>query len=227
MLITGTSRGIGKAIAEHYLEQGWFVVGCSRGEATITHNSYYHESCDVTDEVSVKKIFSYIQKERGSLEALVNNAGRASLNHAMLTPVSKLRDLLETNTVGTFLFSREAAKVMSRKKYGRIVNFSTVAVPLHLEGEAAYVASKAAVVALTQVLAREVGQMGITVNAVGPTPIDTDLIRKVPKEKIDKLLKSQAIQRLGEFDDVLNVIDFFVSPRSNFITGQVVYLGGV
>jgi 3-oxoacyl-[acyl-carrier protein] reductase len=110
---------------------------------------------------------------------------------------------------------------------GRIVNFTTVAVPLALEGEAAYVASKAAVESLTRVLARELGPFGIRVNAVGPTPVETDLIRAVPKEKIDALLARQVLPRMGTPEDVARVVDFFLSPASDFVTGQVIYLGGV
>ena len=116
---------------------------------------------------------------------------------------------------------------MQRRHYGRIVNVSTVAVPLRLEGEAIYAASKSAVVALTQVLARELAEWGITCNVVGPTPIETDLIRNVPREKIDAIVKRLAIKRLGRFEDVANVIDFFVRPESDYVTGQVIYLGGV
>ena len=110
---------------------------------------------------------------------------------------------------------------------GRIVNFATVATPLKLEGEAIYAASKAAVVSLTEVLARELGPFGITVNAVGPTPVKTDLIRSVPAEKMEALLDRQAVRRYGEFRDITNVTDFFLRPESDFITGQVIYLGGV
>src|SRR5262249_12179022 len=111
--------------------------------------------------------------------------------------------------------------------YGRIVNFTTVATPLKLEGEAIYAASKAAVITLTHVLAREFAPYNITVNAIGPTPIETDLILSVPKEKIHALIQRQAIRRRGEFGDVSNAIDFFIQPVSDFITGQVIFLGGV
>ena len=116
---------------------------------------------------------------------------------------------------------------MQAKQKGCIVNFTTVAVPLKLEGEAIYAASKAAVENLTEVLAKEFGAFGIRVNAVGPTPVETDLIRSVPKEKIDQLLAQQSIKRLGTLEDVTKVVDFYIDETNDFITGQVLYLGGV
>lgn len=102
-----------------------------------------------------------------------------------------------------------------------------MAVPLHLQGELVYAASKAAIEELTKILAGEVGESDVTVNAIGPTPIDTDLIKNVPADKIEKLIGRQSVKRLGTYEDVKNVIDFFISPGSSFITGQVLYLGGV
>jgi 3-oxoacyl-[acyl-carrier protein] reductase len=116
---------------------------------------------------------------------------------------------------------------MRKNNYGRIVNFSTVATPLKLEGEAIYAASKAAIVNLTKIMAFELAGFGITANVVGPTPVKTDLVRSVPQTKIDTLIARQAVKRWGEFKDIANVIDFFIKPESDFITGQVIYLGGV
>ena len=149
------------------------------------------------------------------------------MNSMLLTPLETARNIFDTNFLGTFVFCREAAKFMQRRRSGRIVNFTTVADPLKLEGEAIYAASKAAVTKLTEILARELAAYDITVNAVGPTPIRTDLIRAVPEEKIERLLERQAIHRYAEFDDVANVIDFFIRPESAMVTGQTVYLGGV
>lgn len=226
-LITGTRKGIGRFLAERYCAAGHRVFGLSRGPAEFSSDNYTHHQADVSDEKGVKAVFSDIRKSVGRLDHLINNAGIASMNHSLLTPISSVTDVVNTNIIGTFLCSREAAKLMKKNNYGRIVNFTTVAVPLRLEGEAAYTASKAAVLSITQVLAREFAEFGITVNSIGPTPIETDLIRSVPKEKIDDLVKRQAIHRLGTFDDVANVIDFFISKASAFVTGQNIYLGGV
>lgn len=227
MVISGTRKGLGRHLAEHYLSRGWRVAGCSRGAATLQHDAYSHFQLDVADERAVAAMVHAVTQAQGRIDALINNAGIAAMNALVLTPHTSVQRVFETNVFGTFVFMREVAKAMVRQKRGRIVNFSTVAVPLNLEGEAAYAASKSAVETLTRIGAREFGPFGVTVNAIGPTPIATDLIKTVPKEKIAALVARQAIPRLGEPRDVANVIDFFLHPDSAFVTGQVLYLGGV
>ncbi|MFK7803677.1 MAG: SDR family NAD(P)-dependent oxidoreductase [Anaerolineae bacterium] len=227
MLITGTRKGIGRYLAEYYVEKGFRVVGCSRSPADFELENYQHYELDVADEKAVAKMVRSVAKEHGTIDILLNNAGIASMNHFLLTPLQTVEKIFATNVFGTFNFCREAAKVMAKNKYGRIVNFATVAAPLKLEGEAAYAASKAAVANLTQVIAKELAQFNITVNAVGPTPVATDLIRGVSDGKIDALINLQSVKRMGEYRDISNVTDFLIRKESDFVTGQVIYLGGV
>ncbi len=227
IVVTGTRKGIGQAIAHYYLERGWSVSGCSRGDASISHGNYRHYCLDVADEPAVVKMVQAVRKDVGAIDALINNAGIASMNHSLLTPTTTVERVLQTNVAGTFLFCRECAKLMRKQARGRIINFTSVAHPLNLEGEAIYAASKAAIESLTRILSRELASLKITVNAVGPTPVETDLIKGVSQEKMDALIARQAIQRYGTVDDVINAVDFFLCPESDFITGQVLYLGGV
>lgn len=226
-LITGTSKGIGKELVHYYVNKGHIVVGCSRSPIEWQLDGYTHHLADVSNEKEVLQIFKQIKKDYGRLDHLINNAGIASMNHTLLTPLATVEQILKTNFVGTFLFSREATKLMQKNRYGRIVNFSTVAVPLKLEGEAIYAASKAAIVSLTNIMAKEYAELGITVNAIGPNPILTDLIKGVPQEKMKELINTHTIKRYGTFKDVINVIDFFLKEESDFITSQVIYLGGL
>ena len=227
ILITGTRKGIGKELAEYYLSNGDIVIGCSRGVCTINHENYRHFELDVSDEKSVIKMVRTTKKEFGRIDILLNNAGIASMNHFLTTSFQTVKNIFATNFFGTFIFSREVSKVMMKQKFGRIVNYTTVACALRLDGEAIYSASKAAIENFTQTIAKEIAPYGITVNAIGPTPIETDLIKAVPKNKIQDLLEKQAIKRFGNFEDIKNVIDFFIDKKSDFITGQIIYLGGV
>ena len=227
ILITGSRKGLGRQLSEYYLEQGFKVIGCSRSEAEFEHENYEHFITEVSDEKTVKKMFGQIRKRYGRIDVLLNNAGIASMNHFLLTPASTVEKIFDTNFLGTFLFCREAAKIMKKNKFGRIVNFSTVATEFNLEGEAAYVASKAAVESLTKIIARELADDGITVNAIAPSLVKTDLIKNVPQEKLEGIIQRQAIKRFTEFRDVVNVLDFFIKPESDFISGQVMFLGGV
>jgi 3-oxoacyl-[acyl-carrier protein] reductase len=134
--------------------------------------------------------------------------------------------MLSTNVRGTFLVSRESTRLMRKRKFGRIVNLTSIAAAMDLEGEAIYAASKSAIESLTRVMSRELAELGITVNAVGPTPIETDLIKGVPRARIDALVQRLAIKRLGQPQDVWHVVEFLIRPESDYITGQIIYLGG-
>jgi 3-oxoacyl-[acyl-carrier protein] reductase len=148
------------------------------------------------------------------------------MNPVALTPYDTARQIMSTNFLGTFAFTHAAMRLLRSSRTGRIVNFTTVAVPMRLEGEAIYAASKSAVETFTRIVAREAAPFGITCNAVGPSPVRTQLTENVGTDKIEKLLARQAIPHWAESSDVANVVDFFLRPESAMITGQVIYLGG-
>ncbi len=227
MIITGTRKGIGRHLAETYAKRGFIVEGCSRGEAGWEAENYTHHQVDVADEKQVRGMVASVAKRHKRVDIVLNNAAVASMNHVLLTPAKASNRMLEVNVTGTMLFCREAAKVMMRRKYGRIVNFTTIVAPIALAGEAIYAASKSAVVTFTRILAFELGQWGITCNSFGATPIMTDMIKGVPQDKIDAVVNNLAVKRLGTYEDCSNVCDFFISPASDNITGQVIYLGGI
>lgn len=230
-VITGTSKGIGEYLAKYYLSKGHIVYGCSRTMPKwVDENvkNYFHYLLDVSDEKAVKKMFIDIRKKHGHLENLINNAAMASMNHVLLFPLMKVEELLNTNIIGTFLFCREASKLMKKNKYGRIINFTSGAVRLKIEGESIYAASKAGIESFTQIIAKELGEFGITANIVCPGPVKTDLIAGVDPQKIEKnFLGQQSVKRYCTFEDIVNVIDFYLKPESDFISGQALYLGGI
>ena len=226
VVITGATRGLGAALAQHCLDAGDEVVGCGRTEPTISHRRYTHCLLDVTETTDVEQFFDELRERFGALDVLINNAGVASMNAIALTPVESARRVIDTNVLGPFSFTRSAVRLLRRSPNARIINVSSVAVPLRLEGEAIYAASKSALEMLTRISARELAPFGITCNAVGPSPLKTSLIAGVPEEKIQTLIRTQAIPRWAELSDVVNVIDFFLRPESSMITGQVIYLGG-
>ena len=227
ILITGSSRGLGKELAEHFLSIGFRVIGCSRSASEIKHSNYQHYQVDVSSSDQVSNLFFQLRKEIKHLDAVINNAGIASMNAFALTPITTFQKIFDINVQGTFLFCQKSLGLLKKAPSPRIINMTTVAVPLQLEGESVYAASKSAVEALTKIIAKEYSCFGITCNAIGPSPIDTNLIKGVPKEKIDALVKQQSIRKMATPADVINLVDFYLRPESSMISGQIIYLGGI
>lgn len=202
------------------------VYGCSRSSAQWSHLQYHHIVCDVCDEPSVSNMIRDIYRQHGKLDIAVNCAAIAAMNHSLLTPATTLRNLLETNVTGTFIVCREAAKIMKRAGQGQIINFSSIAVPMNLEGQSAYVASKSAVEGLTRVLAQELSSFGISVNAIGPGPTDTRLTRQVPTDIMNKTLKRTGRTTLDNVEDTLPALDRILAADPTILNGEVIYVYG-
>jgi 3-oxoacyl-[acyl-carrier protein] reductase len=228
VLVTGASRGIGAHLVAHFAARGDRVVWCSRSVADVAPGGrVVPVQADVSDEAAVRDLMRLIRRTFGRLDVVVNNAGIALMNPAALMPTQAIDRIMDVNFKGTVLVSRESVKLMQRSRFGRIINMSSVAVPMRIEGESIYAASKSAVETFTRIFAKEVYPLGITCNAVGPAPVNTDLIRGVPKEKINALVARLATRELASVEDVAHVVSFLAAPASGYLTGQVIYLGGV
>jgi 3-oxoacyl-[acyl-carrier protein] reductase len=228
IFITGSRKGIGRFLVEYYAKKGFQVIGCSRQSVDFELENYHHFCLDVSDESNVKKAFSEIRRTYQRLDILINNASvNLTLAPVLLVPYQSASKTMETNFLGTYMMSREAVKLMKKNSFGRIINFGSMATKFEVKGEAIYTASKAAVIAFTRVFAKEVFYLGVTCNVIAPSAIETDLMKSIDREVLDNVLKQNAIHRLGNMEDVNNVIDWLIQPASETITGQVIYLGGV
>lgn len=226
-LITGTSKGIGKALKDYYISQNHFVIGCSRGQVDNIEGSYKHFTVDICNENEILEMFKTIKKEYKKLDNLINNAGIIATNLAMITPIDTLDKVINTNYRASFIFCIESIKLMKKNKYGRIVNFSSISVPMRQMGELIYTSSKSAVEMMSMVLAKEIAHYGITVNVIAPSLTETEMTKEFNELQIEKVFEKLAIKQYSSFDDIINVIDFYLSPKSSMVTGQKIYLGGI
>lgn len=226
-LVTGSRRGVGRLIAEHFLAQGAMVVGVARGEATIDHPRYRHFRVDIGDPAAVQAAFPGIASLVGPVQILVNNAAVLTSQYAMILPPAAAQEMVNVNLLGAFMVSREAAKMMRRAKWGRIINIGSMAVSLEPIGDSVYAATKAGLATLANVLAKELGPLGVTCNTLSITAIESDMLAQLPRDKVEAIVEKLPVPRFAEADDILNVIDFLVSERSSYITAQTIWLGGV
>ncbi len=226
-LVTGSRRGVGRLIAEHLLDQGATVVGFARGPAAIDHPAHRHYQVDVADASAVQVAFGAVRREVGSVEIVVNNAAVLTSQYAMILPPAAAQEMLNINLFAPFMISREAAKMMRRRRWGRIINIGSMAASLEPIGDSIYAATKAGIVTLANVLAKELGPLGVTCNTLAITAIDSDMLAQLPRDKVEAIIEKLPVPRFATPDDICNVIDFLVSERSSYITAQTIWLGGV
>ncbi len=227
ILITGTSRGVGKTLAEHYATKGHTVYGCSRNDPAVTGENYTHFRCDLGDEAAVMKMFSKIRKRAEGLDILVNNAGAPHSRLALLIDAVTAEKVLKDNFLSAFLATREALKIMTRAGHGRIINISSINVPLGSAGSVIYSAAKAAIESLSHGLMNEVGDKDITINTIGLSLFEGDgMAADLSDESIADKKNRLAKPVLLGVDEIVNAIDFFASEEARNITDQVLYFGG-
>ena len=226
-LVTGSRRGLGRLITGHVLAHGGRVVGFARGESTVDHPGYSHVRVDVSDPADVTRGFAELRGLTDSVHIVVNNAAVLTSQYAMIMAPAAAAAMLNTNLLGAFMVSREAAKLMRRGKWGRIVNIGSMAAGLEPIGDSLYAASKAGLATMGNVMAKELAPLGVTCNTLAVSAIGTDMLAQLPQGKVDEVVASLPLPRYAEPDDVFNVLDFLCSERSSYVTAQTIYLGGV
>jgi len=227
-IVTGAAKGIGKAITKRLEKENCFVVAVDVDEESgkkLASSAIQFEKSDICLEKDVQLLFEKILVEHKRIDILVNNAGIIRDNMIWNMAVEDFDSVINTNLKGTWLMCREAAKVMKQQNGGRIVNISSRAW-LGNRGQTNYAASKAGVIALTRTLALELAKYNVSVNAVAPGLIDTPLTQKLPKEVLQKLIEAQPTRTMGKPEDIANVVAFLVSPKTQFIAGQTIYVDG-
>ena len=235
-VVTGASRGIGKAIAKELAAQGATVVINYNGseerakevKQTIEENggkaSIY--KCNVSDFVACEAMIKDIVKEYGHLDILVNNAGITKDGLIMKMKEEDFDSVLNVNLKGTFNTIRHSARQMLKQRSGKIINISSVSGILGNVGQANYAASKAGVIGLTKTMARELGSRGITVNAIAPGFVDTEMTEVLSEEIRENACKQIILGRFGKPEDIANTAVFLASDKADYITGQVISVDG-
>lgn len=224
IVVTGASKGLGRAICDRLLSKNKDVFGLARNVEKIPFPSMH---CDVSSYEAVKMVAQKLKKDGVKVDGLINAAGVASMNLAVMTPPDVSQHIIHTNLLGTIYCCQQIAPLMLRNKMGTIINFSTIAVALGLKGESIYAASKAGVESFTRAFAREMADFNLTVNCIAPGPIDTDLLKGITPSQIHKIVSQQIISRQFTKDAVSDLVELLLDKRSNSLSGQVLHVGGV
>lgn len=236
VVISGATRGIGKAITQAFLEEDARVIGIYAGnmQAAVTLEQECHQlpgtltltQCDVSDESQVAALFQNIEEKYESIEILVNNAGIRRDAVLALMEKSDWQQVIDINLTGSFLMAKQAVLLMMKNKYGRIINITSPVSHLGFTGQANYAASKAGQVAMTKSLAKETARKKITVNCVSPGFIDTDFINDLDKNQLSSYKKLVPMRRFGKPREIADAVLFLSGPKAAYITGTVLEVTG-
>jgi len=236
VIVTGATRGIGKAISSAFLQQGARIIGIYGGnvaaaESFIAELGEYRDKidlyqCNVADADAVQSFYDAIENKYPSIEILVNNAGIRRDALLALMKESQWSEVLDVNLTGTFLMAKQAVLQMLKNKYGRIINITSPVARLGFAGQANYAAAKAGQVAMTKSLAKEVARKKITVNCVSPGFIATEFIEDLDKETLNSYKQLVPVRKFGTPEDVAHGVLFLAHPDSSYITGTVLEISG-
>ena len=228
-LVTGASRGIGKAIAEKLKADNYKVLGTATsvsGLDTLDTNGIQGYMLDLNSKDSIDSFWSQLESDNQTISVLVNNAGITRDNIILRMSDEEWSDIMNVHLYGTFQLSKRALKMMLKNKWGRIINISSASASIGNRGQSNYAAAKAGVEAFTKSLAKEVGRRDITINAIAPGFISTDMTTNNKGVNADYLVKEIPLGRFGEPEEVASLISFMCSDGASYITGQTIHING-
>ncbi len=235
VLVTGASRGIGQAIALELGAKGATVIGTATTESGAAKITQYLKenniagvgmALNVTDEKSVEEVLANITKEFGAPQILVNNAGITRDNLMMRMKDEEWYDVIDTNLNSLYRLSKGVLRGMTKARWGRIISIGSVVGAMGNVGQANYAAAKAGLEGFTRALARELGSRSVTVNAVAPGFIDTDMTRELPEAQREALLTQIPLGRLGQAKEIAETVAFLASDSAAYITGATIPVNG-
>jgi 3-oxoacyl-[acyl-carrier protein] reductase len=234
-LVTGASRGIGRAIAEALAGAGFAVIGTATSSAGAEQITARFEEknfvgqgmvVNVNDTASISLLLKEVDENFGAPTILVNNAGITKDNILLRMKEDEWSDVVNTNLNAVFRLSKACVRAMTKAKWGRIVNISSVVGSMGNSGQSNYSATKAGVEGFSRALAKELGSRNITVNTVAPGFIDTDMTKNLPVASKDAMLSQIPLARLGEPSEIADVVSFLVSDSAGYITGETIHVNG-
>ena len=229
ILITGASRGIGKDIALKSKEKGYEVLGTSttnEGVSSLKENGIHGLQLDLNDKRSVESFNYLLTEEHPDIAVLVNNAGITRDNIVLRMTEEEWMDVLNINLNGAFKISKTVLKFMLKKRWGRILNITSTSASTGNRGQANYAAAKAGIEAFSKSLAKEVGSRGITVNAIAPGYIQTDMTKVISEKVKEEILSQIPLSRFGKPEEISQLVDFLISDEASYITGQTIHING-
>ena len=232
VLITGATGGIGNALVKKFYDAGYNICASGTNSEKLNALSKYYPDrltfvqCNLSDKNQIQNLVDQAEEKLGRIDILINNAGITRDNLFMRMKEAEWEEVINLNLNSNFILTKLIIKSMIKSRWGRIINISSDAAKIGNPGQSNYVASKSAIEGLTRTLANEVASRGITVNSVAPGFVNTEILKSVNKSRLDDMIQKVPMGRIGEANEIAEVVFFLSSEESSYITGQVLHVNG-
>ena len=232
VLITGATGGIGNALVKKFYDAGYNICASGTNSEKLNALSKYYPDrltfvqCNLSEKNQIQNLVDQAEEKLGRIDILINNAGITRDNLFIRMKEAEWEEVINLNLNSNFILTKLIIKSMIKSRWGRIINISSDAAKIGNPGQSNYVASKSAIEGLTRTLANEVASRGITVNSVAPGFVNTEILKSVNKSRLDDMIQKVPMGRIGEANEIAEVVFFLSSEESSYITGQVLHVNG-